>query len=257
MGRRSLPVRKALLTALVLALPLPALAAVESFCGYAYDGDSKFRYTEHHAQQIENGRWLGGTITYIGPDGQEIGRKTLSFASDPLIPVYKLELFGGTYVEGIESVAADHVIAFRKEPDEREPKRKKVAYAAPASADSGFHALIRANLPALLAGEKKRFQFIVAGALDKYRFRVRRVGDTKFEGRPAVRLLAEPDSLLRMLVDPLDLTYDPVNGQLLEYRGPTNLRDASSGKGYNVRILFSTTPPADVPPAAQEGCNPK
>lgn len=257
MGRCTLPVRKAFLTALMLTLPLPAMAAVERFCGYAYEGDGTFRYTEHHAQEVTDGRWLGGTISYVGADGQEIGRKTLSFISDPLIPVYKLELFGGKYVEGILSVTADHVVAFRKEPDESETRRKKISYSVPASADSGFHALIRANLPALLAGEKRKFGFIVAGALDQFRFRVRRVGDTTFEGRPAVRLLAEPDSMLRWLVDPLDLTYDPASGQLLEYRGPTNLRDAKTGKGYDVRISFFAAPPADVPPAAQEGCNSK
>lgn len=258
MGRCALPVRTALVGALLLALPLPGAAApatVERFCGYAYDLDgSRFRYTEHHAQRIEDGRWLGGTIDYVAPDGGRIGRKTLSFEAHPLIPVYRMELFGGRYVEGIESVAADHVVAFRQDLGELDRRREKVAYAAPAAADSGFHALIRRDLPSLLGGGRTRFAFIVAGALDQFRFRVGRAGDARFEGRPAVRLRAEPDTLLRWLVDPLDLTYDPANGQLLEYRGPTNLRDPLTGEGYDVRISFFAAPPADLPAAAVEGC---
>lgn len=263
MGRRTLPVRAALVRALagtpvwalLLALPLPATAAVERFCGYAYESKGgAYRYTEHHAQRIEDGRWLGGTIEYVAADGSLIGRKTLSFEAHPMIPLYRLELFGGRYVEGIDKVAADHVVALRKEFDQAETRREKVAYSEPASADSGFHALIRANLPALLKRERKPFLFIVAGALDAYRFRVRRVDDTTFAGRTAVRLLAEPDSLLRWLVKPLDLTYDPDSGQLLEYRGPTNLRDIK-GDGYDVRISFFPSPPADAPVAAIAGCN--
>lgn len=260
MGRRTLPVRTALLSALAAGQLMfgAALAApvTAHFCGYAFDLKSgQFRYTEVHDQSLDGDRWLAGSIDYIAADGSVIGRKTLSFESNPLIPVYRLELLGGRYVEGIERVDAGAVLTYRKEFSDTAIKRETISYAAPASADSGFHSLIRANLADLVAGQTKRFEFIVTGAMDRFKFRVRRSGDATFEGRPAVRLLAEPDTWLRLLVDPLDMVYDPANGQLLEYRGPTNLRDPVTLKGYDVHITYPSRIPDAVPPAAASACS--
>lgn len=260
MGCRALFVRAAPLigiAALVLAATPARAEPVAQFCGYAHDLESgKYRYTELHRQQMDADRWLGGTITYVAPDGTTLGKKELSFGANPFIPVYRLELFGGRYVEGIERVDADRVFAYRKPLDGDTVERKEISFAPVAAADSGFHALIRANLAALVAGETRRFGFIVAGGLDAYRFRVRRNADVRFENRVAVRLLAQPDSLLRLLVAPLDLTYDPGSGQLLEYRGRSNLIERDSGRGFDVRIVFAAEPPADVPPAAAAPCTP-
>ncbi len=88
----------------------------------------------------------------------------------------------------------------------------------------------------------------MAGNLDEFDFRARKVGDATFEGRPAVHIRVEPDSLLRWLVDPLDLTYEPVERKLVEYRGLSNIHDEATGKPYNVRIIYPTVPPADAPP---------
>lgn len=241
---------------LVLLLAAPAGMAEElQFCGYAYgQEDGRYRYTEVHRQQVDNGRWVGGSIDYIAADGSRIGRKTLDFASNPTIPQYRLELFDGRYVEGIEAVNGKEVVVLRKLLGDAEPQRKTIAYDAPAGADSGFHAVIRQRLPDLLQGQTARFSFIVAGALDQFRFRVRRAGELTFAGRKAVRLVGEPDTLLRWLVDPLQLVYDPVNGQLLEYRGPTNLVDPKTGDGYPVRISFPSEIPADAPGAAVRDC---
>lgn len=260
MGRRSLLVRTALLSALATSqLAYGVVAATPDaaqFCGYAFDlKGGQFRYVEHHQLKLDGDRWMGGSIDYIAADGSAIGRKTLSFESNPLIPVYRLELLGGRYIEGIERVDSSSVLAYRKEFSDSEIKRETISYTAPASADSGFHSLIKANLADLVAGKKQRFGFIVAGALDQYKFRVRRDGESTFEGRPAVRLLAEPDTWLRLLVDPLDLVYDPANGQLLEYRGPTNLRDPQTLKGFDVHITYSARVPDGVPPAAASVCS--
>ena len=259
MGRRALPVRAAPLIGiaalLLAATPARAEPVGLQFCGYAHDLKSgKYRYTELHRQQMDADRWLGGTITYVAPDGTTLGKKELSFGANPFVPVYRLELFGGRYVEGIERVDADRAVAYRKPLDRDTVERKDIFFAPGAAADSGFHALIRANLATLVDGATRRFGFIVAGGLESYRFRVYRDADVRFENRAAVRLLAQPDTLLSLLVAPLDLTYDPVNGQLLEYRGRSNLIERDSGNGFDVRIVFAAKPPAGVPSAAAAPC---
>jgi len=54
-----------------------------------------------------------------------------------------------------------------------------------------------------------------------------------------VRFRVEPDSLLRWMVDPLELTYEPAQRKLVEYHGVSNLHDPATGKAYNVRIIYA------------------
>jgi hypothetical protein len=239
---------KRLLTLSLLAAALPALAdeQVLRFYGYAYDLKSgKYLYTEVHEQHVQGDRWIGGTMTYFDPQGHQIGRKTLDFSKDSCIPTYHLTLNGSGYEEGISSVG-DKIDMFKRhaagEAEEHASLDKTTAMAA----DSGFHIYIRSHFAELMAGQTVAFKLIVPGNLDAFKFRIRRIGDTQFEGLSAIRLLVEPDSLLRFLVDPLELTYEPKERKLLEYRGISNVHDAS-GKAYTARIAFYSKPPADAP----------
>jgi hypothetical protein len=219
------------------------------FRGYAYDlGSNRFLYTELHEQRIAADEWLGGTIDYYAPDGRQIGHKTLDFAQDRAIPVYRLELTTrGGYVEGITAVTPDHIEMIKKGYGEKDYEKASLKRTGPTTADSGFHVFIRDHFSQLMKGEKVMFVFAVAGNLDGYKFRAKKIGDAQFEGRPAVRFRVEPDSLLRWMVDPLELTYEPAQRKLVEYHGVSNLHDPATGKAYNVRIIYPTTKPADAP----------
>lgn len=219
------------------------------FRGYAYGLENgTFLYTEVHEQRIEGERWLGGTIDYYAPDGARLAHKDLDFSKDPHIPRYRQrQSADGGFLEGIEGVKKDSVALFKQGAKDADVRRRTVKRAGPTTADSGFHPFLRDNFAALLAGETLRFTFIAAGRLDSYRFRAKRIGDTTFEGKPAVRFRVEPDSLLRLVADPLEITYDPGQRQLLEYRGLSNIHDPATGEPYNVRIVYPSKPPADAP----------
>lgn len=243
-----------------LLLPLALLSALAHadetalrFSGYAYEQETrKFLYTEVHDQRIEGDRWLGGTITYIAPDGSVIGNKTMNFTSDPFIPVYKLDLYGGRYIEGISAVSADSIEMFKKGYKDKEISKASLVRKGPVAADSGFHSFIRANFAELMAGKAVRFKFGVAGNLDAFKFRAKRIADGMFEGKPVVRFRVEPDTLLRLLVDPLELSYEPQQRKLLEYKGVSNLHDPSTGEAYNVTISYFSTPPPEAPKPPRE-----
>ena len=239
--------------AVALALTATATAAGEEtlkFRGYAYDlASNRFLYTELHQQRIVDQRWLGGTIVYVAPDGSEIGRKALDFSQDPFVPLYRLDLKPrGGYAEGISSLSAGRIEMTRRGYGARDVERASVKRPQHVAADSGLHAYIREHFSELLAGQTVRFVFAVAGNLDAYKFRVRRLSDTTFEGQPAVRFRVEPDSLLRWLFAPLELTYETGQRRLLEYRGLSNLHDPATGKAYNARIVYPSSPPAGAPP---------
>lgn len=246
--RTAIVLLAALLAAAGGARAAPAETTLK-FRGYAYDLSSeRFLYTELHEQHVAGERWLGGSIAYIGPDGDELGRKSLDFRQDPYVPLYRLDLTArGGYMESITAITAD-TIAMAKRGYGGTLEREVVPRPARVAADSGFHVFIREHFAELLAGRPLNFVFAVAGNLDAYQFRARRLADTTFEGRPAVRFRVEPDSLLRWIVDPLELTYEAEQRKLLEYRGISNIHDPATGKAYNARIIYPSQPPADAPP---------
>ncbi len=234
--------------ALLLATTGTAIAVPidHHFRGYAYDLKSgKYLYTEVHRQTLDGPRWIDGTIDYFDPAGKKIAAKTLDYRADRLIPVYRLENLVSHYVEAITEVGA-RSYTMQKIVDGK--TSSKVIIKTPGmAADSGFHSAIVENFDRLQQGETLKFQFGVAGQLDTYSFRCKKIGDTTFDGKPAIRLAVEPDSLLRLLVDRLDLTYEVGTRYLLEYRGVSNIQDPATGKAYNVRIVYTDKPPADAP----------
>ncbi|MFI4979949.1 MAG: hypothetical protein ACHQIO_06340 [Nevskiales bacterium] len=232
---------------LFAAAAAQAAPETQRFYGYAYDlASGKYLYTEVYREEIENGHWLSGHTSYYDAAGKRLGEKTLSFASDPYIPVYTLNLPGVGYSEGISSVGTDGVRMF-KESREKGRQTGSVPKVAPMAADSGFHSFLYDHMPDLVADKTLKFQFAAAGQLDSYSFRARKIGDIEFEGKPAIQIKVDPDSLLRYVVDPLILTYDPQSRRLLEYRGISNVINPGTGKPYNARIAFYSQPPDDAP----------
>lgn len=255
MGCDALPVRTARCARLTLrallaaALLLNGGAAwaqekIERFYGYAFDlKTDRYLYTEAHRQRIVDGRWVDGAIRYYTPDGALIGSKTLDFGKDPFVPVYRFDLPGQGYFEAITAVG-ERIEMAKRSASGKAIKTASVPHDRPMCGDSGFHACLYANFKQLMSGEPFNFLFAVAGNLDRYRFRARRIGDGEFEGRPVARFRVEPDSALRFFVDPLEVSYDPERRKLLEYRGISNLHDPDGEKPYVVRIAYYSQPPA-------------
>lgn len=219
------------------------------FYGFARDLDSgAYLYTERHEQVLRDGRWVRGSIVYFDRDGKEIGRKELDFTEHPYVPVYHLELASG-YEEGIESLADGQIRMFRRDAGAEARETGSTRLRDDHAADSGFHSLIYDHLDDIIEGSNRNFRFTVAGNLGTYRFRVRKSGETTFEGEPAVVLTAEPSTLLRLVAPSLELLYSPEDRRLLEYRGISNVHDPDTGKPYpNARISYSR----DVPDEARK-----
>ena len=216
------------------------------FYGYAYDGESgEYLYTERHEQVLKDGRWQKGSIVYYDTEGEELGRKEMDFSVNPYIPAYTLELASG-YREGIRDVDGETATLWRRKVDEDEGT-EGIDVEEEMAADSGFHSLIYDNLDSILDGETRKFRFAVAGNLDDYSFRVRKIGEATFEGEPAARLKVEAATLLRLIAPSLELIYDPEDGRLLQYRGLSNIHDPATGKPFeDVRIAYYSTPPEDA-----------
>lgn len=217
------------------------------FYGYAYKlGSQEYLYTEVHQQTIANDRWVRGAIRYYDPEGILIAEKTLDYTQDPYIPVFTLDVPGRGYSEAITAVSEQGIEMSRVSRGKGE-RVKTFPRETPMAADSGFHSYLCDHFEALLAGESVDFNFAVAGNLATYRFRARKTGEVTVDGVEAITVRVEPDSLLRLLAPPLDLTYDPATLKLIEYQGLSNLHDPATGRAYNVRIVYPAEPPSDAP----------
>jgi hypothetical protein len=102
-------------------------------------------------------------------------------------------------------------------------------------------------LPQIKAGETMRFNLIVAGRTQSYRFRARKLGDETLADTPAVRVLVEPDSMLRMVVAPIELVYDSKGTRLLSYKGVSNIIDPGTGQVFKkILITYGGAAPAEA-----------
>jgi len=232
----------------LLALPLPVAAETLRFYGYATHLETgKYLYTEWHEQELEGGKVQTAVISYFDASGKAVAKKTLDYRQNRSVPLFRSEHPEQGYVEALRGINGGKLELFKVTREKGEQTKALDLPEGAVAADSGFNHLVQDNLPRMLAGETVPFHLVVAGKLDAFSFRGRKVRDDSFEGAPAVLLRVEPDSLLRLLVDPLDLLYDPATRRLLEYRGVSNILDPATGKVYKkVRISYSAKPPAEA-----------
>ncbi len=221
----------------------------ERYLGYASEqGSGSYLYTEVHRHQFDGRRWLSGSIRYIAPDGGLLGERVLDFKADPYVPLMQYRLRQGGYEERITAVDKGGISMERRVDGKLE--RQRLPRVADQAADSGFNAFLVDHLDTLAAGKPASLRFAVVGRLDQYRFRVKPQGRLVVSGEPALRLRVEPDSLLRLLVDPLEVVYGLQSRQLLRYQGISNLINPATGKAYQVDINYRDKPrtaPAALP----------
>lgn len=236
---------------LLLAPLTPALAETSTSCfvGYAYHLESgEFAYTETHHLTLKNGDPTTWNVTYRDPEGATIALKQMDFTAHPFVPVYRLEILGEGYVEGIGH--DDGWTMYRRDSADAALHTKAFAVQASIAGDAGFHPFVQAHFDELMAGDTVHFSFVVAGRLSVIDMQAYRIEDTTFEGQPAVQIKAELDSwLLNWIVNPIILVYDPQSKKLLEYRGISNMHDAH-GETYPVRVSYYSEPPPEASQAA-------
>lgn len=231
------------LAALLLVATATASAA-DRLYAYAYDLDGgRFLYTEVHDRTVARGQVVADRVRYVLPDGSTLASKQVDYAGDPFVPRYRLEMRDG-YAEGVTANGAQAML-MRQAP-RGAPETVTVAKDGLLAADAGMLRLLQAHFDELAAGATLTFRVLAPGRLSSYRFRARRIEGTTFEGQPAARVQVEMDSLLKLFAGPLVFTFGD-DRRLLEFRGPTNVRNPATGKEYAVRLAFYSKPPAGVP----------
>jgi len=240
MPETRMPVRSMLGVLALLPALVPALCLAESqqFTSTAHDlKTGKVIFTEHYDVQTDNGRWVSGITRYLSPSGQQIAERKFDFSSDRYVPVYQLEQSVPEYREGITRIEKSKVDLFMMRDGDR--KSGSVERVKELVADCGAQAYVLDHLDTLQAGGILHFMLAVAGRVDSFSLRARKLADVDVNGVKAIRVRVELDSVLRLVLPPLELTVDPHNRKLLEYSGISNLKDPATKKAYSARIVFS------------------
>ncbi len=217
---------------------LPASAEALQFTGTAHDlKNDRVLFVEHYDVQVDNGRWTSGTTKYVSPTGQPIAERKFDFSADRHMPIYTLDQSVPEYHEGITGIEKGKVDLFMI----RDGKRQSTSLdrVKEMVADCGAQAYVVDHLDELQSGAMLHFTLAVAGRVDSFALRASKVGDAQVDGRSGMKVRIELDSLLRLMLPPLELTIDPRSKQLLEYSGISNLKDPATKRAYSARIVYS------------------
>jgi hypothetical protein len=213
-------------------------AETQRFSATARDlKDGHVLYTEQYEVQIEDQRWISGTTRYVLPSGKTIAERKFDFASDRYVPVFSLDQTDPSYREGIDRVDRNKVEVFQVHDGAREAAL--IDRAKDLVADCGAQAFVADHMDELQAGKPVRFTLIVAGRVDSFRLRATKVKDTEVAGRRGVQIRIELDSVLSLVLPPIDIVIEPATKRILEYSGIATVKDPATKKSYLARITFA------------------
>ena len=210
------------------------------YVGYAYDLETgELIYEEHHAQTA-NGDTVMLKTDYRSADGDRFAYRTVEFP-EPMStrPVFELTDERIAYTEGVRRDGGDLVV-YKSEDGETERERlpEKESKDRPLVIDAGFDRLIQRQWEDLHDGEFVRFDFLNCDRLSTIALRLSLEDQRNTEAGKVSDFVMEPNNwFIRMLVDPIRITYLANERSLLEYRGISNIRQPG-GSNYVVRIVF-------------------
>ncbi len=251
-ARPRLPLARWAAIALLGSLGALSLAQAARVVGQVRDAKTQaLLYTEIHDQTLApDGAVLSGVTTYQDPQGKTFARKTLDFRQHRSIPLFTLDVPGQRYSEGIRRLSPKAEL-FKRDGGEEQRELLTVRDGLVA-ADEGFNQLLSDQLSALSRGETVNFTLLVAGSLDQFRFRAQAVSgklaergtasDAAGARLPPLVVRVEPDSMLRMVVPSIILSYDARSRFLLRYEGLSNIPNPATGKVFD-RVRIDYAPP--------------
>ena len=232
--------------AMVSSLIVGALSATtpvsasesQHFTATAHDVQTgRVLYTEQYDVQVDNHRWLSGTTRYMLPSGQQLAVRKFDFAADRYVPIFSLDQSSPAYEEGIARIGKDKVDVYQVRDGQR--KAESLDRAKELVADCGSQAYVIDHLDEFQAGKTLRFTLVVPGRVDLFKLRASKVKDVEVEGVPGIRIRIELDSMLSLVLPPIELTIDPVLRRVLEYSGITTVKDPSTKKSFTARVVYS------------------
>ena len=202
-----------LLAGLLLAAAAAVTAAEPAdIVGDAFDLETgELLYTERHFCGVD---FLQCTVEYSDANEQLIASKSVDYGRSLQAPALFVQDFRRTTETRLETDVDPELVV-----------------------DAGFDNFVRSRWDTLEQGDRIGFPFLIVGRDAPLDMVARSVGDSDC-AMEELCLQVELDSwLLRMVVPPIQLTYDREQRRLLRFRGISNIRDPD-GKNLKVDIRY-------------------
>ncbi|MGR6872351.1 hypothetical protein ACU6U9_08600 [Pseudomonas sp. HK3] len=197
-----------------------------SFEGVAYDVESKaVLYTERHDVFLnKQNQYEATSVVYVDAQDQVFAKKSLDFTHNLMTPlVYFEDSRVGTLVE-VTKQADGIKVRYQSESDAANAVIEQVPMMV---VDAGFDQMLIQHWDTLLDNKELDFEFLAPTRAQLIDFSLTPVS----QGDSTITFsLAPSNFLLRLLVDPIKLTYDKSTKRILVYEGLTNIEEIKKGK---------------------------
>ena len=233
-----------------LALPLASAVHAEQrhYTGVAYGVDTgQVRYREEH-WLFEDGGVPTRLVLYRCKSGQPFASKIVHYRKNAWDPDFELHDHRDGYLEGAEYVQSTWRVyvkenAASRQQEDRLPEHTNTVV------DAGFDDYVQTHWDALQSGRDLTAAFLMPSRLAYVNVKLQPDGASTKDGVAVRRFRMKLDSWLGAIAPSISMVYSETAHRLLEFVGPSNIRDAG-GKRQQVRIEFS---PRDepVPTSAQ------
>ncbi|NVK37765.1 MAG: hypothetical protein HWE18_07560 [Gammaproteobacteria bacterium] len=214
----------------VLVLSLSCKADSFQFIGKAFDLNSgALLYQEHHRVTLNQYNQYEQTqVTYTDKKGNVFATKQLDFSDALLVPRVRFVDTRSDVTLKIEHEDRDIKVVYQ---DSRDSLKANIKYRQKMVVDAGFDQLLLEQWEQVLNGNTIEFEFLAPTRGELIDFSLIPIAQTdkdiEFDLQPS-------NFLIRLLVDPIKLTYDKKHKRILRYEGLTNIEDESKDGDYFV-----------------------
>ncbi|TDO95855.1 hypothetical protein [Marinomonas balearica] len=202
--------------------------------GLAFDPKTKaLLYTERHFFSSP----MIHEVRYFEPDGSLFTLKRLDYSQSLIAP--DLEQLNQRQGEKISVKLKDKIVLSYKANSKEKPKETVFNPSNQLVIDAGFDRYIRQNWADLTAHSARSVMYLVPSRHTTVEFKIQRKTCLAAQEPSFVCFVVKPNAWwLSLLIDPLLLTYDATNKQLMRFVGRGNIAD-KKGKYQTVDIRYT------------------
>lgn len=222
---------------LALLMATPGHAVERHYTGVAYAADTdQVRYREEHWLFDDHGVQTR-LVLYRCPAGQPFAKKTMHYLETAWAPEFEMRDNRDGYREGATRAHAAWNVYVKRDADSR--METAMLHERPLTVvDAGFDDYVQTHWSSLQSDRDVPAAFLLPGQLAYVNVKLRRAGSAVRNGVAAQRFRISLDSWLGAIAPSVSLIYTEAEHRLVEFVGPSNIRDGH-GKRQRVRVEFS------------------
>ncbi|NOU61184.1 hypothetical protein [Marinifilum caeruleilacunae] len=206
--------------------------------GIAIDNKSlEFIYKEIHKELFEEGKHIRTITSFVCDENNEFAKRELDFRNSFQKPTYRLTDNRSGLLEEVTYRGNNQFDIRYKKNKKSKLKEKSLFVPEPAIVDGGFNYFIKENWDQILSEQKLDFNFLSVAFQDYFSFRIYRVKEKEQNDKMVVLKMESQSALLRVLMNPIYISYDSDTRRILKYEGISNIRNPK-GSSYKALLQY-------------------